>query len=174
MAIEPTAVHRAGQTPSDGASLPPVLVAEDDSQSRAVFLRLLAKLGIANPVRFAEDGQEAIDYLAAVSAGSEAVPVLIVLDLNMPRVSGLEVLRWLRKGRLFGPVPVVMLTGSAEMSDVTESHELGVASYLVKPVGFGALSDVIRRLDLRWGLLPAGRARSRPGSGRDQSAVGRS
>jgi CheY-like chemotaxis protein len=158
MAIEPTAVHRGGPAPTNGTSLPPLLVAEDDSQSRAVFLRLLAKLGIANPVEFAEDGQEAIDHLAAVAAGSQSAPVLIVLDLNMPRRSGLEVLRWLRERRVFGSIPVVMLTGSAEMSDVTESHELGVASYLVKPVGFGALSDVIRRLDLRWGLLPAERA----------------
>ncbi|HKY78039.1 MAG TPA: response regulator [Acidimicrobiia bacterium] len=135
-----------------------MLVAEDDSQSRAVFLRLLAKHGIANPVEFAEDGQEAIDYLTAVAARSEAVPVLIVLDLNMPRRSGLDVLRWLRERHVFSRIPVVMLTGSAELSDVTESHELGAASYLVKPVGFGALSDVIRRLDLRWGLLPAERA----------------
>ncbi|MEW6475319.1 MAG: response regulator [Actinomycetota bacterium] len=158
MAIEPSAVHRAGSAPHDVVPLPPVLVAEDDAQSRAVFVRLLAKLGIANPVRFAPDGQEAIDYLAAVAAGSEPVPVLIVLDLNMPRRSGLDVLRWLRERRMFGRIPVVMLTGSAEMGDVTESHQLGVASYLVKPVGFGALSDVIRRLDLRWGLLPAERA----------------
>jgi CheY-like chemotaxis protein len=157
MAIEPTAAH-SHPAPEDDFSLPPVLVAEDDAQSRAVFVRLLAKLGIANPVRFAGDGQEAIDYLAAVAAGSEAVPVLIVLDLHMPRRSGLDVLRWVRERGSFARIPVVMLTGSAEMSDVTESHQLGVASYLVKPVGFGALSDVIRRLDLRWALLPSGRA----------------
>lgn len=163
MAIEPTAPRPSGSDQGDepgalsAAFLPPVLVAEDDRQAREVFVRLLAKLRITNPVRFARDGQEAIDYLTAVRAGSEAAPVLIVLDLHMPRRSGLEVLRWLRERSTFRWIPVVMLTGSAEMSAVTESHELGVASYLVKPVGFGALSDVIRRLDLRWGLLPAER-----------------
>lgn len=163
MAIEPTAPRPSGSDLGVGpgarsaGSFPPVLVAEDERQARDVFVRLLAKLRITNPVRFARDGQEAIDYLTAVRAGSEAAPVLIVLDLHMPRRSGLEVLRWLREQSTFRWIPVVMLTGSAEMSAVTESHELGVASYLVKPVGFGALSDVIRRLDLRWALLPAER-----------------
>ena len=160
MAIKPTAARPSGSDRGDdrpGGFLPPVLVAEDERQARDVFVRLLAKVGITNPVRFARDGQEAIDYLTAVTAGSEAEPVLIVLDLHMPRRSGLEVLRWLREQTAFQWIPVVMLTGSAEMSAVTESHELGVASYLVKPVGFGALSDVIRRLDLRWALLPSER-----------------
>jgi len=136
------------------AALPPVLVAEDDPQTRRVFVRLLEKLGIGNPVIFATDGQEAIDYVTGVSTGSEPAPVLIVLDLNMPRRSGLDVLRWLREGDRLPSVPVVMLTGSSDLADVTESHELGAASYLVKPVGFAALNDVIRNLNLRWALLP--------------------
>jgi CheY-like chemotaxis protein len=157
MSTQPAGDGWSGAATPVPAGLPPVLVAEDDPQTRTVFSRLLGKLGIVNPVRFAADGQQAIDYLAEAAARGEAGPVLIVLDLNMPRRTGLDVLRWLRDGERFREVPVIMLTGSSELADVTESHDLGVASYLVKPVGFGALSDVIRRLELRWALLPSQR-----------------
>jgi CheY-like chemotaxis protein len=134
-------------------ALPPILVAEDNEDARAVFVRLVGKLRIANPIEFAEDGQVAIEYLAGVVAGQRVAPVVILLDLNMPRKSGLDVLRWIRDQGALPATPIVILTGSAEMHEVSECHTLGVASYLVKPVGFGALSDVLRGLDLRWALL---------------------
>lgn len=117
-----------------------------------MFVRLLGKLRIANPVEFAEDGQVAIEYLAGVMTGQRPAPVVILLDLNMPRKSGLDVLRWIRDEQALPATPIVILTGSAEMHEVRECHDLGVASYLVKPVGFVALSDVLRGLDLRWAL----------------------
>lgn len=133
---------------------PPILIAEDSAEARTIFERLFRKLRVDNPIQFADDGQAAIDYLAAVLAGEQTAPVLVLLDLNMPRKSGLDVLRWLRVQSALPGTPVVILTGSAEMREVRECHDLGVASYLVKPVGFGALSDVIRSLELRWALLP--------------------
>lgn len=132
----------------------PILVAEDHPDARAMLARLLAKARVVNRVDFAEDGQVAIDYLAAVAGGQRPAPVVVLLDLQMPRKSGLEVLRWLRSEGALPATPVVILTGSAEMEDVRECHNLGAASYLVKPVGFVALSDVLRGLDLRWALLP--------------------
>jgi CheY-like chemotaxis protein len=156
---DPTSETSAGgPEPSSAAAgppvaLPPLLVAEDSADARAVFVRLLGKLRIANPVEFAHDGQMAIDYLAGVIAGERAAPVVVLLDLNMPRKSGLDVLRWVRDEGKFPATPIVILTGSAEMHEVRECHELGVASYLVKPVGFAALSDVLRTLDLRWAML---------------------
>lgn len=135
-------------------AVPPILVAEDDPEARRMFARLLAKAGVVNPVEFAADGQAAIGHLAGVADGSLPTPVLILLDLNMPRRSGLDVLRWLRQRGILPLTPVVILTGSAEMDEVRECHDLGVASYLVKPVGFAALSDVLRGLELRWALLP--------------------
>lgn len=135
--------------------LPPILVAEDNADARVMFARLVRKLRVLNPVDFAEDGRAAIDYLAAVLSGERTAPVVVLLDLNMPRASGLEVLRWLRGESRLAATPVVVLTGSAEMDEVRECHELGVASYLVKPVGFTAFSDVLRGLDLRWALFPS-------------------
>ena len=154
-----TARHEPGSTghrsAGEAAPLAPVLVAEDNEEARTIFARLLRKLRVVNPIQFADDGQAAIEYLATVVSGERPAPVLMVLDLNMPRKSGLDVLRWLRADDLLPVTPIVILTGSAEMDEVRECHDLGVASYLVKPVGFAALNDVLRKLDLRWGIFPA-------------------
>lgn len=147
---EPGSGDAGGQV----AALAPILIVEDNPEARTIFERSFAKLRVGNPIQFAEDGQVALDYLAAVLAGEQIAPVLVLLDLNMPRKSGLDVLRWLRAQGALPGTPVVILTGSAEMREVRECHELGVASYLVKPVGFGALSDVLRSLGLRWALFP--------------------
>lgn len=141
-------------TATEAPPLPPILIAEDDAEARRIFERLLQKLRVDNPIHFAEDGQVAIEYLAAVVGGERASPVVVLLDLNMPRKSGLDVLRWLRTEGALPTTPIVILTGSAEMGEVRECHDLGVMSYLVKPVGFSALSDVLRGLDLRWALFP--------------------
>jgi CheY-like chemotaxis protein len=147
------AVRTTGEIES--ASHPaPILVAEDNVDARVMFARLLSKAGVVNPIAFAEDGQAAIDYLDAVVQGERPEPVVVLLDLHMPRKTGLDVLRWIRSEGALPTTPVVILTGSAEMDDVRECHNLGAASYLVKPVGFAALSDVLRSLELRWALLP--------------------
>lgn len=137
----------------NAASLPwPVVVVDDDELARALVVQHLRKLKLLNRVVEAVDG----DAACTVLSGLADPPVLVLLDLEMPGRSGLEVLSWLRSHPLLGRVPVVMLTGSAELDQVDAAYELGIASYLVKPVGFGALQDVVRQLDLPWALLPDG------------------
>lgn len=135
---------------------PSVVVVEDDESARVLIVRYLAKLQLCNPVRVAEDGQRAVEVLEA----EEGVPALVLLDVGLPHRSGLEVLAWIRQQPRLASVPVVMLTGSSELDDVDRAHDLGISSYLVKPVGFSAMQDVLARLDARWMLLaPGGDAR---------------
>lgn len=133
--------------------LAPLLVADDEEDVLGLFPRFLQKLRLANPLELARDGEEALAYLAKVARGEAPRPVLVLLDLQMPRRTGLDVLRAIRGSDELRDLPVVILTGSAAMHEVEECHTLGVESYLVKPVGFAALSDVLRGLDCRWALL---------------------
>lgn len=132
-----------------GRGGPPVVVVEDDESSRELIVRYLAELRLCNPVCVAEDGQRAVDVLD----GLQRSPALVVLDVNLPGRSGLEVLAWIRQHPRLAAVPVVMLTGSSELDDVDRAHELGISSYLVKPVGFSAVQDVLIRLAVPWMLL---------------------
>lgn len=137
------------ETARNAESASPILVVDDDELARELVARLLEKLNLVNPLAFAEDGESAIKLL---STGPS--PALVLLDLDMPRRSGLDVLAWLRSHERLHRVPVVMLTGSAELEDVDRAYDLGIASYLVKPVGFAALRDVMRDLAAPWLLLP--------------------
>lgn len=136
-----------GRSMSDAA--PPVVVVDDDELARELVARLLQKLALVNPLVFAEDGDRAVDLLS-----TGPMPALVLLDLDMPRRSGLEVLAWLRSDARLRRIPVIMLTGSAELEEVDRAYELGITSYLVKPVGFSALRDVMRDLAAPWVLLP--------------------
>lgn len=129
------------------------MVVDDDELARALVVLHLRKLGLCNPVVEAVDGNAACEVLSAL----ESRPALMLLDLEMPGRSGLDVLRWVRGLDSLADLPVLMLTGSAELSDIDAAYELGIASYLVKPVGFGALDDVVRRLRLPWALVPPAR-----------------
>lgn len=134
--------------------MPPVLVVEDDLISASVITGLVSSLGVANEVVVIGDGDSAIAWMDA-SRGPGTGPALVLLDLHMPGSSGLDVLRWMRGDGGYPSAPVVMLTGSAELADITEAYALGISSYLVKPVGFEALSDILRSLPLRWAILGA-------------------
>ena len=127
----------------------PLVVADDDDLARELVVRCLRKLNLRNRVVVATDGRAAVAELAAL----EVAPCLVLLDLDMPVDSGLDVLRWLRTESAFPHAPVVMLTASAILDDIDEAYRLGIASYLVKPVGFAALQDVLRQLALPWVLL---------------------
>lgn len=131
----------------------PIVVADDDDLSRELVVRYLDKLNLQNPVLTAADGDQVVALLTA--AGT--VPALVLLDLDMPGRNGLDLLAWIRS-EMGDEVPVVMLTGSAQLDDVDSAFALGIASYLVKPVGFAALSDVLRQLRLPWQLLPSARS----------------
>ena len=137
---------------------PAILVAEDDAQHALLIRAAFSAAGLANPIHLVEDGEQAVAYLAGTERyadrGRYPVPALVLLDLHMPGRSGLEVLAWLRACPELGRVPVLVLTASEEAADIDEAFQAGADSYLIKPVGFDALLDVVRNLALRWLVLP--------------------
>lgn len=138
-------------------SVPVILLVEDSATDEALTLRALAKAHIANEVVVARDGAAALDYLFARNehAGRDplALPQLVLLDLNLPKVSGLEVLQKVRSDERTRRVPVVILTSSKEDRDICDGYGHGANSYVVKPVDFGQFAESVRQLGLYWLLI---------------------
>ena len=129
------------------------LYAEDSPTDAEVTLRALRKANLANNLRWVKDGQEALDVL--LNAGPSVVhvrsmPRLVLLDLKMPKIDGLKVLRVMRSTESTRTIPVVLLTSSAEEGDLSRSYTLGVNSYFVKPIDFVSLSAVVAQLGYYW------------------------
>ncbi len=131
-----------------------ILLVEDNPSDIGLTQRALDKSHVANKLVVAEDGQEALDYLfaAGAHAGRDAaeLPALVLLDLKLPRVGGLEVLRRIRADERTRRLPVVILTSSKEEQDVAASYDLGVNSYIRKPVDFRQFAGAIEHLGLYW------------------------
>ena len=131
-----------------------ILLVEDNPDDEALTLRALKKNNLANEVVVARDGVEALDYLfgAGAYAGRDVsqLPKLVLLDLNLPRLSGLDVLRRIRLEPTTQILPVVVLTSSKEEHDVVESYRLGANSYVRKPVDFVEFVEAARQLGLYW------------------------
>ncbi len=134
-----------------GRSLP-ILLVEDNPGDAELTLRALRKHRVSNPIAVARDGEEALDYVHRRGRfGTEApVPGLILLDIRLPKVDGIEVLREIKGHPVYRTVPVVMLTTSQEEVDVRTCYELGVNSYILKPVDFDKFLEVVSRIDLYW------------------------
>jgi two-component system response regulator len=134
-----------------------ILLVEDDPDDEALTLRALKKGNILNEVVVARDGAEALDYLFGTGtyAGRDTsiMPQVILLDLKLPKVDGLEVLRRLRADERTKLLPVVILTSSDEERDIVDSYSLGANSYVRKPVDFGQFAEAIRQLGLYWLVL---------------------
>lgn len=134
-----------------------ILLVEDNPGDLALTMRALARSKIANRVQVARDGAEALEFLfregahADRSAGSD--PAVILLDLKLPKVDGLEVLHRLKEDARTRSIPVVVLTSSGEQRDLVESYQLGVNSYIVKPVDFDQFSEAVRQIGFYWLLL---------------------
>jgi len=133
-----------------------ILIAEDNPNDLELTMIALGSYNLANEVVAVRDGVEALDYLhgrgpfAGRPAGN---PAIVMLDVKMPRVDGLEVLRRIRSEDGLRETPVVMLTSSREERDIVESYELGVNAYVVKPVAFQEFVDAVRSIGLFWALL---------------------
>lgn len=134
-----------------------ILLVEDNPDDEALTLRALKKNHILNEVVVAHDGVEALDYLSGSkkSPGSDAseLPSVVLLDLKLPKVDGLEVLQRIRADPRMRLLPVVVLTSSKEQQDLISSYSLGCNSYILKPVDFEHFIDAVRQLGLYWLVL---------------------
>ena len=130
----------------------PVLLVEDSPIDVDLTKRAFARRKLTNPIEVARDGEEALAYIPRWKAG-EATPLLILLDLKLPRVSGLEVLAQWKAQAVSRAIPVVVLTSSAEDKDIQAAYDLGANSYIVKPVDFAKFLDVAAQIELYWCAL---------------------
>ena len=133
-----------------------ILLVEDNAENAEMTLRALRKRNLANQLHWVKDGAEALDYLFCRGqyAGRDPArpPKLVLLDIKMPKVDGIEVLRQVKGSASLKSVPVVVMTSSNEERDVVESYRLGVNSYIVKPVAFEAFLDTVSKIGLYWVL----------------------
>jgi CheY-like chemotaxis protein len=133
-------------------TLSPILLVEDRATDLDLTKRAFARRRLLNPIQVARDGEEALAYIDRWEAG-EPLPVFILLDLRLPKISGLEVLRLLKNHPKFSAIPVIVLTTSAEDKDIEEAYRLGCNSYIVKPVEFDKFMEVASQIEVYWCLL---------------------
>ena len=134
-----------------------IILVEDNISDADLITRALAKSNVANKILHLKDGQEALDYLFSEGKWkgikTSNLTKLILLDLKMPKISGLEVLRKIKSNEETKKIPVVVLTSSKEDPDIQECYKLGVNSYVVKPLGFDEFSKTVSQLGMYWMLL---------------------
>ena len=136
---------------------PDILLVEDNTDDLELSLLALRKMNLAHGIQVARDGVEALDFIFCRGAHAgrriENTPRLVLLDLKLPKVDGLEVLRSIKADPRTRNIPVVMLTSSNEQRDVVKSYHLGVNSYIVKPVSYTQFAEAVQTLGLYWLLL---------------------
>lgn len=130
----------------------PILLVEDNPMDVDLTLRAFARRHLTNPIEVARDGEEAVAWIPRWEAG-EVPPLVILLDLKLPKLGGLDVLRRLKASERARTIPVVVLTTSTHEADIRSAYELGANSYIVKPVEFEKFIDVAAQIDLYWAVL---------------------
>ena len=134
-----------------------ILLVEDSPDDAELTIRALKKINLANYLVHLEDGQEALDFLFAGGRFADRqfskLPKLVLLDIKMPKVSGIDVLKRIKSSEATKSMPVVIMTSSAEEKDIIESYGLGVNSYVVKPVDFENFTKAVTELGLYWMLI---------------------
>ncbi len=133
-----------------------ILLAEDSARDVELTIEALGEYNLANEVIVVEDGVEVLDYLYCRGKYEGRVnrpPAVVLLDIKMPRMNGIEVLREIRASEKFRSLPVVMLTSSREERDIVESYDLGINAYVVKPVDFQEFIEAVKALGLFWAVV---------------------
>jgi CheY-like chemotaxis protein len=129
----------------------PILVVEDNPMDLDFLLQAFEEHGVLNPVCVCRDGEEALDFIAAHSTADDTnLPLLVLLDLRLPKVDGIDVLRRAREHPVWKKIPFVVVTTSRENIDISRAYELGVNSYVVKPVDFAAFAEVVKQIKFYW------------------------
>ncbi|MFT3737894.1 MAG: response regulator [Breznakibacter sp.] len=138
------------------AKLPRILYAEDNSNDVELTLAGFAEINLVNHIDVVHDGEEVLDYLfyrGKYSDRQSGMPAFLLLDLKMPKLDGIEVLRTLRQSEEYASLPVVMLTSSQLENDVCESYKIGVNGYVVKPIDFADFMKAIKGIGYYWAIL---------------------
>jgi len=133
--------------------LRPILLVEDSPEDVELTMSALAEYNVSNKIQVARDGEEALDFIfcrGPFAARPADPPLVILLDIKLPKIDGLEVLRRVRTDPSTRHVPVVMMTSSREGPDIQTSYELGANAYVVKPLSFGEFSEAVRRIGMFW------------------------
>ena len=132
----------------------PILVVEDNPMDLDFMLQAFADNNVSNPVQVCRDGEEALQFIAAHPTSNDPdLPLLVLLDLRLPKVDGIEVLRQARLHPVWKQVPIVIVTTSRESADISRAYELGVNSFIVKPVDFAAFAEVVKHIKIYWLLV---------------------
>ncbi len=133
-----------------------IILVEDNKSDADLIMRALKKNNVTNKIVHLQDGQEALDFFEAsysAANGMEAIPRIILLDLKMPKVNGIQVLAQLKSNEQTKNIPIIMLTSSKEESDLDECYKLGVNSYVVKPLTFEDFVKTVSQLGLYWSMI---------------------
>ena len=133
-------------------SLKPILLVEDRATDLDLTKRAFARSRLLNPIEVARDGEQAVAYIGRWKAG-DPLPVFILLDLKLPKLSGLEVLKEIKSHEEYAGIPVIVLTTSKEDNDIQEAYRLGCNSYIVKPVEFNKFMEVAAQIEVYWCAL---------------------
>jgi CheY-like chemotaxis protein len=130
----------------------PILLVEDNPLDIDLTIRAFKSSNLINPIEVARDGDEALKYIKKWDSGA-AIPVVILLDLKLPKVDGLDVLKTMKEHPIYKTIPIVVLTSSSENSDIEAAYKLGVNSYIVKPVNFDNFLKVAGQIELYWCVI---------------------
>jgi CheY-like chemotaxis protein len=149
-----------------------ILLAEDSDRDAELTINALAQHNLVNEIERVRDGAEALDYLyrrGQYSSRSNGNPSVVLLDLKMPKVDGLEVLRQVRSDPQLKLIPVVVMTSSRQEQDVLESYKLGANAYVVKPVKFNEFVDAVKKVGVFWAIINVPPPAGQPGLNADPS-----
>lgn len=131
--------------------LPPIVLVDDLAEDRYLFERAYEMSDVDNPILSFDSGESIQEHLTRVEIGEEAAPCVVLLDLNMPRLSGFNVLEWLATRPLLGHVPVLVFTSSDQPSDIVSAYDMGATGYLRKPLVFTELQRLVASVGEYWG-----------------------